>query len=1097
MGIKEFFENMTDRLKVSAQVKNKESNNVVDSPYSNIQGNNFGIETVHGDKITQFNTFNVVANNEIVGQEIGSVDLEVDIKRIKEMPNYSYSLKAIEEYNKLLIVHYPKHISNDDYIKILINICYIYINRNELDSVNEFIVKLDEVCSDLNKDVIKVKSLILFNSQKYELALDMMNKLEWTIEEEFEYVLYNSLKCLNNLTTYKEFKDIVLVKELIEKNTYHLVAIVARSLNEYEDMHIYSNKAFDNNKDMHSKFQYAHSLYDYAIKNSIDENKVLHDKINYKYLVDTKLLCEEVLSLSHQERDMKLYKDCMILYVNTLSLLGKINEAMESLKSIKFVEDNDELLNFEERLKVLSGQQDDGNNILSESDIFLKDILKLWEEQKYSETILKIESVCWSKYRSYINIHCILLECYIENKDYSNFINHLRRLDIIEVESNLLIKVQVKYYISKGDYEKAENYLWQSIEKYKDPDSYCWLLSLYDEQGEVEKFQKLIERILSEDKFVLELEYIRIYSYYFRFLFKNNLYYKALEVLNNFCNKDRFGNEQYIKASINIFSSLGRYFDSALELEKLYTINNNYETLFNAANEYFRCNELDKSLDILNILEKSEVKFLERVYIMKSNIYILKNNLNGAYEYAEKAKELVIDIPRSEVHNFFVGRSLRCNKIDNGVVHINEFRESYPKVDDWFKCVKSIEIDEDGNEELSEEIKSFLKEHSRGFNALLEMLREGQVGLSLISKYKGYTINELIRWKDIYNIKVNINSGNIDEMSNEINSISETIVLDAFTLYILSDINSLELLREFNDIRICNSTIEYLNYVLLKQEDDKVREILTFIKNEINIRVIPFNNHCINDFETEFRRGIDDFILDSILYARDNRFSYCYGEVFIKQICNGIGTNSISLVSLIRKLGEIKGFKAISKLINGNFTFINFTYKDMYYLARESNFTKNNNLDNFFKISKGGDIPTFIGQYIMFILSLYYLNRDSFDLYFEIYIKAMESLYRKSNYYLFINTDIANEIYGSWKSVDKDLYLIGNDQYMKGKIMKLSAEMAINTIFSHFENEEEFKYYYELSINIADNKLIYSALTNKDLRGLINKDKIKEIIKDL
>ncbi|ATD56760.1 hypothetical protein BTM21_02940 [Clostridium chauvoei] len=1088
---------MTGRLKTSTQIKNKESNNIVNSPNTNSQANNFGIETVHGDKITQFNTFNVLVNSETIGQELGSVDLEVDIKRIKEIPNYSYSLKAIEEYNKLLIVHYPKHISNDDYIKILINICYIYINRNELDNIYEFIVKLDEVCSDVNKDVIKVKSLILFNSQKYALALDMMNKLEWTIEDKFEYVLYNSLKCLNNLITYKEFKDIVLLKDLIEKNTYHLVAIVARSLNEYEDMEMYSYKAFDNNNDMHSKFQYAHSLYDYAIKDSIYENKVLHDKINYKYLVNTKLLCEEVLSLSHQERDMKLYKDCMMLYVNTLSLLGKINEAMESLKSIKFVEDNDELLNYEEKLKVLSGQQDDGKNILSESDIFLKDILKLWEEEKYSETILKIESVCWSKYRSNINIHCVLLECYIENKDYSNFINHLRRLDIIEIESNLLIKVQGKYYISKGDYEKAESYLWQSITKYKDPDSYCWLLNLYDKRGDVEKFQELIERILSQDKFVLEIEYTRVYNCYFRFLFKNNLYYRALEVLNNYCNQDRLGNEQYIKASINIFSSFGRYFDSALELEKLYTIDNNYETLFNAANEYFRCNELDKSLNILNKLEKSNVKFLEKVYIMKSNIYILKNNLNDAYEYAEKAKQLVIDIPRSDVHNFFVGRSLRCNKIDNGVIHINEFRQAYPKVDDWFKCFNSIDVDEDGNEELSEEIKSFFKEQSQGFNALLEMLREGQVGMSLVSKYKGYTINELIRWKDIYNIKVNINSGNIDEMSNEINNISETIVLDVFTLYILSDIKCLELLREFNDIRICNSTIEYLNYVLLKEEDEKVREILVFIENEINIRVIPFNNNCINDFEPEFRKGIDDFILDSILYARDNNFSYCYGEVFIKQVCSVIGTNSISLVSLIRKLGEIKGFKAISKLINGNYTFINFTFKDMYYLARESNFTKDNSLDNFFKISKGGDISTFIGQYIMFILSIYYLNRDSFDLYFNIYIKAMESLYKKSNYYLFINTDIANKFYGNWKSVNKDLYLIGNEEYMKGRVMRLSAEMAINAIFSHFENEEEIKYYYELSTNIADNELIYNALINEDLKELKNKDKIKEILKNL
>lgn len=1105
MGIKEFFANMTGRLNTSAQVKNEESNNVINSPNSNVQGNNFGIENNYGDKITQFNNITLVLNNENMPQDIKTVDLKDDINRIKKIPNYSYSLNAIEEYNKLIFVHYPKHISDEDYIKILLNICYIYINRNELDKVKEFIYKLDEICTDTNKDVIKVKGLIEFNSQEYKFSLDIMNKVKWSTDDKFEYVLYQSLRCINKLSTYQEFRNLVLAQEeLIEElrgdnnqSTYHLISITARSVSEYEDMLLYSYKAFQNTDDMYSKLQLAHSLYDYSIKDSVNGDRVMHDKINYQYLIESKLLCEEVLKLAETAKDIKLYKDCLILYVNILSLLGQINEAIDSLKSIRFIENNEELINFEDRLKFLYGKDDKQTNELSEGDLYLKEIFELLNSKKQSDVISKIESNCWDKYKEDIKIHCILLECYIEKQEYSKFIKHIRKLESNAIESNLLIKVKARYHIEKEEYEKAESYLKESITKYRDPDTFCWLLNLYDKLGEIDKFEGVIQKILNEDKFVLEVEYVRVYTSYFKFLFKNNFYDKALEVLNNYCDKKRFGEQNYINASINIFSHLGRYFDSAQELENLYKINNDYETVFNAANEYFRCNELDKSLDILKYLEQNGVGFLEKVLAMISNIYVLKNELDIAYIYAEKAKDLVVDIPKSEIHNFFVGRSLRCNKVDNGVIHINEFRESYPKVDDWVKCFKSIEVDDEGHEELSAEIKEFLKVQSEEFYNLLELLRNGQVGISIVCKCRHYTINELISWKDIYGIKININSGNNDELSTEISNLSETIVIDAFILYILADINQLDLLKNYKEIRVCNSTIEYLNYLLLKAEDSNVRKILLYLENEINIQIAYTNHYSRNDVEPELRNVFDDFILDSVLYAKENGYSYCYGEIFIKQLCNAIGTNGVSLISLIRSLNQDKSYKIINKLMNENYTFINFTYRDMYYVSKDSNFSNTADLDNFFKISRDGDTTTFLIQYIIFISAIYYKNREKFDIYFKVYLKSMNSLYKKSYYYIFISNTIANDLYGNWKSAHKDLYLISKPEYMKAITMRLGAMYGIKAVFSLFESKEELDYYVDLSSDIVDEKIFKDTFTSKDITDINYKEAIKEMISEL
>ncbi len=379
----------------------------------------------------------------------------------------------------------------------------------------------------------------------------------------------------------------------------------------------------------------------------------------------------------------------------------------------------------------------------------------------------------------------------------------------------------------------------------------------------------------------------------------------------------------------------------------------------------------------------------------------------------------------------------------------------------------------------------------------MKLLKSGQVGISHICKNRNYTINELIRWKDIYGIKININGGNNDEITNEINNLSENIVVDAFMLYILSDINQLEVLRSFKDVRICNSTIEYLNYMILKEEDKNVRKILLYIQSEINIHVVYTNHFSKNNFETEFRSLFDDFILDSVLYAKENGYSYCYGETHVKQLCNIIGTNSISLVSLVRSLNQNQSYIIINKLMNQNYTFINFTYRDMYYTVKDNNYSNINSIKNFFKIGRMGDISSFLLQYIIFIYAIYYLNKDSFNMYFKIYMKSMNDLYKRSYYYIFINNIISNNIYGNGISKDKSLYLISKPEYVRGISMQFEAMYGIKAVFSLFENEEELGYYYDLSIKIVDNKLLNDTFKNNYIKDINLKREIKEIISNL
>lgn len=1104
MGIKEFLENLSSRMNISTQVKNIKSNNVIDSPNANIQGNVYGSEVVEGNKTTIIqNNNNIIVLDKSDSNNIDTANLQDDLKRIKQIPNYSYSLDAVEEYNKLLLFHYPKIISKEDYIKILISICKIYINRNEVDKIKEILYKLEAESGVNNKDVITLRAFSAFNNQEYKKALDIMNMIKWSKKDKLEYVVFQSLRYLNKQINYNEFKNSLidgesLKKELLgenEQSIYSLISITARMANKYDDMLLFSCKAYEGDDDIYSKNKLAFNYYEYSIKDSIMGDIIVQDKINYQYLIKSKLICEEVLKSQDIIKDTKLYKDCLLLYVNILSLLGQVNEVWDNLKNVKYIDNNEELIAFGDRLKTLYSRQNNDNTKLSERELFLKEIFNLLDTQKYSEVISKIESICWNKYKEDINIHCILLECYIEQKDYKKFVSHLRKLELDEIESNLLIKVKARYYFMINEYDKAESCYIESINKYKDPDTFCLLLTLYNKMDKLDKFRKLIDKIINENAFVLEVEYKRVYINYFNFLYKNKCYDEALVLLINKCDKEKFGEENYLNACIKVYSELGDYFKAAQKLEELFIIDKNFNTLFNAANLYFRCNELDKSLEILTRLLSEKVDFLENVYALTSDVYILKNNLDKAYEYAEKAKELVKDLPKSKIHNFFVLRSLRCNKVDDGVIHITKFIEEYPKVEAGFKCIRSKGVNKEGKEELPSEIIDFFKKQGEDFNNLLKVLKSGQIGISLICKKRNDTINKIIQWKDIYNLKININNGNCKVMDREINNLSQIIIIDAFALYVLADINKLDILQKFQEVRVCNSTIEYLNLMLIRDEDKNVREILSYIDSEINIKVVPINWHNQKGLDKRNLEVFDDYIMDSLLCAKKSGYSYCYGDGFIKNLCNVINVNSTSLVSMIRSLELDNSYKIINELIKKNYNFINFTYRDMYYVAKESNFSKVDDLNEFFHISKESDINSFITQYIIFIYAIYYLNNESFEQYYKLFLKSMNDLHNRSFYYIWINSEMIRKLYNN--KYERIYHLVNNSDYVRGITMQIESEYAIKAVLSLFENEKESNCYGQICMDIVDKDILESVMNIENVMTLKVKEKIKEVIINL
>lgn len=1106
MNLKDLLVSIKNKVGKS-EVTNKSSNNIINSPNSTSQGNNYGIETVCGDKLTQYiNNCTLIVNPKLEENNFKFLDLNIELDRIKKIPNYKYSLEAVEEYKKLIVLHFQDKIVAEDYYKILMNILNIYLNRNELYKVSEYIDKIESLNYKNEREVAKVRAIMYFNKREYDKALYSINNYEYKTDDSLEYMLKKGLQCLNKIINYKEFKKSVvdehnnLFDELKchnNSNLYSLIAYVAQDAYEYEDLLIFSQKAYDEGKSMDYKFKLAYAYYYYGIKESIDMDIIKHDKINYQKIIEAKKICEEIVEYATKNKEVRLFQSAMALNINLLSLIGEVNIAINNLEKLSFVDKDTELESMENRLRYLYYRDSSfKSESLNEMDILLKDAFNSLEEENYDSIIYKIEPQCWSKYKKETRLHCILLECYLGKNETDKFINHIKRLEDLGIESNLIIKIKSKYYLQNKEYSKAEELLLDSIEKYKDPESYYWILKLYYQLNDFEKFRGFIEKIFKYDTFVLEVMYKEVYSIYFEFLFQNNLCMEAKELLEK-CDEDLFGTENYIIASINVHKEIGSPFSVAQELERLYIITNNHKDIFNAACEYFRCNELERCKRILLNLEARTVNEIEKVYVMLSNVAILEGKLDESYSYAEKAKEAVSYLPKSEVHSFFVNRSLRCNQQDKGVTYMTNFMEEYPKVDDWVKSIKAIEEDDNGNEVPTKEFREIMSAQIQNFNNMIELLKNGQIGIVSLSKYRGQFINEIFKWRDIYTIPININSGDVQELQKEIENEYKTIVIDAIGLYILADIDELDILNNFNEVYITYSTLEYLNNMLLSSEDVKLRNVSMYISSKFSIKVKAVNYKYYDFIDVKIADHIDSYILDSIVYARINNITYCYGDAIISLLTKEIDCRSIGIVGLVKKFNNPYTSEILIKLKENKYKFINFGYSDIYNYAKKYDFKDCDRIKCFFDIPKNADISSFILQYIVFIYAIYYKQRKSFNYFLQIYLDSINKLYKKSYYYIDISESVCNRTYNNYDINAKKNFLMNNNEFIRGITMQQGAVIALRTLCYLFETDEEIQYYYNFIKKSVNREVFEKVLNVKDDDNHKYKDALKKLIETL
>lgn len=1007
----------------------------------------------------------IVENNKLRTKDMMSLKKQID--EIKNMPEGKSSLEAINKYNQLLNFNI-RDISKVDQFEIAINVLSIYVNLHDVKHVEEYIENINNLEFKDEKRLSKILSVYYFNTRQFNVVEELLNKYEFTVGDSLEYVIKLSTKCINGRITYDEFKKILLDSDnkLIESinkndrvNLYCIISYVAENEKEYDDLVEFNKKALEIDNSSKCKLNLACAYYNYAIKDSIEDEMISNNTLYYEELIEAKKLTEEVIEAAKSNKDSNLYDYSINLLVSILSLLGFVDKVIDTLQNIGFEHKTEKLRETQDILEyIYKDKEFDKLGNLTEADVLLKDINNLIKEEKWSEILGRLEEAIWNKYKRNIRFHCILLEAYIKTDKLNKFIDHLKKVEILGIESNLLLKIKYDYYYKIDDIENAEECLLESIKRYTDPLAYYDLLIMYDKKNYDNKFEKLVERIIRKDKFVLEILYKEVYNIFFDWLFKKNMYLDARKILKQ-CDKKKYGISNYINKSSTIYMNIGDYRAAIDEFKEGYKLTNATNYLYGLAYSYMKCNELELAEEALDKLLASDFRNKEIIYAMLSNIEVLNRNLDKALEYCEKARELVEDFPKSDIHSFYVARCLRCNDVNLGIKHMYEFIDSYPKINDWVKPIKALERDENGNEKLAKEMNEFINKDSEAFQKTLEMLKSGQIGFVNIAKYRGQMYDEVFDWKDIYDIKVNINEGDIEELKKEYAINSKNIVIDAIGLYVISSIGILNSLKKIRNIYITYSTIEYLNLMLLHRENERIREIFNFISSNLNIKIAPINYKLYDQFKNNSKNVIYEFVLDSLCYAKNNNIAYFYGEVILKRIANSYKIPSIGILSILNNVDiEIRS-NIIGNLKLNNYRFINFNFKEMYYYAKTNNFDISKLRKSFFEIDNGGSIFTFANQYISFLYAIYKNDRENFDGMYKLFIECMNRVYKKSTYYNVISKSVSND----------KLFDYGENMLNSNSIfdIKICPVYAIQSTYYFFDSENELSYYLKIISEIA------------------------------
>ena len=176
----------------------------------------------------------------------------------------------------------------------------------------------------------------------------------------------------------------------------------------------------------------------------------------------------------------------------------------------------------------------------------------------------------------------------------------------------------------------------------------------------------------------------------------------------------------------------------------------------------------------------------------------------------------------------------------------------------------------------------------------------------------------------------------------------EEIAMDSMGLYFMESLGCLEFLRNCNKIYINYEIVTLFSHELLIGEDEGIRKILHFIKTSSNIVfAIPSETgkESISQIDIiESRVGTFSCMLNTSVISKDYNATHVYLDMVAQPLGQITKADTISLFGFLKSshslgwLTDMELGKAILRMSEFNFTFLNVDSLDLYYSLQSNDF---------------------------------------------------------------------------------------------------------------------------------------------------------------
>ena len=936
-----------------------------------------------------------------------SIEYENITEKIKEIENeyhQSYLFnEALDQYIELLQIIPTLSIDKNQIIqlccKVNCNIALCYSNLDKPENAFNSLIKIPEEIALADKSYNYIYAAIIAQHNvvdKFSLAVEHLDRaLEIDSNYHKAYILKNYFiiqidtdKANDILPEYNK-----KLKELLKDNNIDLMA----------DYYFYRGLIYQANND----FNHAINDYEEAIKHGYDidianlniaialykqatidvpkDDRLLFPDINIPLMIKTNEILHEIviknqfLNMPCNALDMTLS-----LYASSCLLLNKLHDLNPLEKYINLTK------NYEiQRILIASANgilPDNCIAILDSKDKFFIKMRSLVESDKLQE--------CKKSIISYIELGsddlsppifhmltqiCLILKKVDEYWKYRDLAinNGLNgsRLEMLDAYANEL----------SGDIHKAKEIYDKISALSNDYTALENVLRFYARNKYTNERKDLIIRIheclIKRQLYIYNADdfYDNTISFFIKI--KNECIEKILnEISIGIVSEEAYYNlhaKYYdsIKDIIRLSECLSHIFKLTGDIKAGYSLALCKQWLF----------EYDEALSLaLSLLEKSpdENEIID-LYWLISNLYLFKNNNDDSCEWADKAHELAINNPYDPSHQAFLGRIMRCDKLEN-LGKLVKFKEEHPVVVKWLESFVLPESSDDLLASLQNAIEEKFPGTGDYHEKDKEISRTYRKGIMPFNLLHDYYKEE---WWRIFQFalknKIHISLGILEIIKAEEDSISDKIVIDAQTLVIMTFFGCLPALRKIKQVHIPISSIIKLQYYYMNLSYHYVKKVIDWISSAKNLVIEP-DGYIDNDsfLVKTFSR---DFIACCNVSLKDD-IPYVYCDSVVKKYQSSIGfepLNDIRFISIpslcrysMKKKPNILN-QMLYDLLKGC-EFISFRAETITHQIRKNKYMVTNEIIEPFLICKTEyDMRSFAYVYLGAISELYDENIDA------------------------------------------------------------------------------------------------------------------------